>query len=419
MNAVVRLHADRTLQPQPPRLASTAAFVTDELSRSTIAAVLDANGPGSTVKLGGIDEAIKLIANDPSPRILIVDLTGVSEPMASLDRLAEVCLPGARVIAIGETNDIHFYRLLRSTGIAEYLVKPVAEDALRAALETSPTPTFHNAAEPEKPISRKGVTVVIGARGGAGATMVAVSLAWIFAEQKRRRTVLVDLDLSCGSAGLAVDVEPGHGLGDALANPDRIDSLLIASATAKLTDNFYLLSSEQPLDSPTPIQPDALPRLAAALRHSFQHTIFEASRQIASIMFPALDEASTLVIVTDYSLAGARDTGRLIKLAEKAAPGARRLVVANRVGKTRKGDLSQAEIEKALGVKFSSVIPEDPVVSHAVNSGKPVPAFSSGSAVATSLRGLAETIEDSKNHRADRGVLSRLFFHPKPFSDKP
>jgi len=35
----------------------------------------------------------------------------------------------------------------------------------------------------------------------------------------------VDLDINCGSTGLALDAAPGIGLSDALASPQRIDEL--------------------------------------------------------------------------------------------------------------------------------------------------------------------------------------------------
>jgi pilus assembly protein CpaE len=344
---------------------------------------------------------------------VIVDLAGGQEPLVALDRLAETCLPGTRVVALGEINDIHFYRLLRSAGVAEYLVKPLTAEALRAAMTVDPI-AGPDATAPAAATDEGETIAVIGARGGVGATMVAVSLAWLSTERQKHRTVLADLDLNCGSASLALDVEPGHGLTEALANPSRIDALLLASATLRLGDDFYLLSAEQPLDSIRPVQSDAIERLVKGLRQGFHRVVLDIPRGGGAVVRQGLEQAGVIVIVTDFSLAGVRDTGRLIALAEKAAPAAKRFVVGNRFGTVRKGDLSRTEIEKALGVKLACVIPEDgTAVPSALNTGKAVPAAFPASPAAVALGELSAVIGGA-TLPASRSLLARMFLKDKP-----
>jgi len=403
VNAISRLSGE----PQSAFMRSppTIAFARDEASRAVLAEVLEAGAV--TISKGGIEEATGYMLHDPSSKTVIVDLAGAAEPLQALDRFAESCLPNTRVIAIGDVNDIHFYRALRVAGVAEYLVKPISAEALRAAL----TVQVAQAEAPAAPAAQKvdcETIAIVGARGGVGATMVAVSLAWLSSEKTRRKTVLTDLDLSCGAASLALDVESGHGLSEALANPDRIDAMLLAVAAARVGDHLHLLSSEQALDNSLTIQPDAIEKLSKGLRQGFQRVIFDVPRSDAAMLKQVLGQATTIVIVTDFSIAGVRDTGRLFALAQKLAPGSRRLVVGNRTGTGRKGDLTRAEIEKALGLTMACVIPEDPVaVPQAINSGKPVPASAPSSPVTAVLRELATQV-DGESKAARRGLLSRL-----------
>src|SRR3546814_5915123 len=62
-------------------------------------------------------------------------------------------------------------------------------------------------------------TAVIGARGGVGASTIATSLAWLLSERGKRATALLDLDVHFGTGALALDLEPGRGLTDAIENP--------------------------------------------------------------------------------------------------------------------------------------------------------------------------------------------------------
>jgi pilus assembly protein CpaE len=405
VNAISRLGA----QPQTAFMRSppTIAFVRDDATRAVLAEVLESSA--AAISVGGIEDATAYMVHDPSSRTVVVDLSGIAEPLQALDRLAETCLPDTRVIALGDVNDIHFYHALRSAGVAEYLVKPVNADRLRAALTAPAAAQPAAPAAPAVQASDCETIAVVGARGGVGATMVAVSLAWLSTERIRRKTVLADLDLSCGAASLALDVESGHGLTEALANPDRIDAMLLAVAAARVGEHLHLLSSEQALDSSLSLQADSLEKLAAGLRQGFQRVVFDVPRGDGAILKQGLAQAGIIIIVTDFSIAGARDTGRLVALAQKVAPAAKRLVVGNRFGTARKGDLSQAEIEKALGLTMACVIPEDSAaVPQAINSGKPVPAAAPSSPVTAALRKLAALV-DGAPQAGPRRLLSRLF----------
>lgn len=321
-------------------------------------------------------------------------------------------MPGTRLVAIGDINDIHFYRLLRAAGVGEYLVKPVTGEALRAAM-TAPTTERRELGQPQGAVPGD-LIAVVGARGGVGTTMVAVSLAWLSAESHHHRTVLVDLDINCGTSGLALDAEAGHGLSEVLASPQRIDELLISSSTAKLGEHLYLLSSEQPLDSIRRCPPDAVLRLTEGLRRGFQRIILDLPRSDPELLRQGMEQANTILILTDFSLAGVRDAGRLMALAEKVAPKAKRLVIANRQGSAKKGELPRAEIEKALGVKLAIVIPEDNVaVPEALSAGKAVPAAAEGSPASASLRALADMIGGVAPSRQPVG-LARFLRSVKP-----
>ena len=94
------------------------------------------------------------------------------------------------------------------------------------------------------------MAAVIGVRGGAGATTVATSLAWLMGEKLRRSTALLDLDVHFGTGALSLDLEPGRGLTDAIENPSRIDGLFIERAMVKASEKLAVLSAEAPINQP-------------------------------------------------------------------------------------------------------------------------------------------------------------------------
>jgi pilus assembly protein CpaE len=391
------------------------AFVQDEATRSALVAALGADWPAATVHGGGVNEAIVHLAGDPAARTVVVDLSGAADAFKSLDRLAEVCTPGTTVIALGDVNDVTLYRRLRSVGVIDYLVKPVTAEAFGHALHTAAQPPV--VLGHDKTARPSGdVVAVIGARGGIGVTFVASTLAWLFAEEAQRRTMLVDLDLQWGTSGLAFDVETSHGLCEVLTNPERIDSLFVSSATAPIGDRLSLLASEEPLDNFFEARPGALELLLKETRRNSDRVVLDVPRHSPDLMRRALGEASVIVIVTDFSLAGLRDAGRLATLAEQIAPDAKRHIVGNRLGANKKGELSIPEMQKALKTTLAAIIPEDrSAVLHAINTGKPLPKVAPNSKAVAALRTLAQLFD--KETAKPTGVFARLFGRT-PASDK-
>ena len=202
--------------------------------------------------------------------------------------------------------------------------------------------------------------------------MLATALAWFAAESGGQRTMFVDLDLHFGSSALAFDIQPSRGLRDALTNPDRIDNLFVASASEQISQNLCLLSTEEPLDSPITVKPDAVECLVKELRNSFPRVILDIPCRNLQLLRQALAQANTLIVVSDFSLAALRDASRILTLAKEVAPKTKRLVVGNRSGGA-KGEISGDQIEKVLGAKLSAIIPEDDsTVLNALNTGEPL-----------------------------------------------
>jgi pilus assembly protein CpaE len=152
---------------------------------------------------GSIDTAIEQLPRRSWPRFLIVDISGISDPLPRINRLAEVCSLETEVIVVGERNDIVLYRALKAAGVAEYFYKPLVANLLSRILDGIASGSGN-----QQP-SRSGMLVfVVGVRGGVGVTTIATSLAWHFAEIRQRGVLLLDLDLHAGDAALQLDARP-------------------------------------------------------------------------------------------------------------------------------------------------------------------------------------------------------------------
>ncbi len=348
------------------------AFVCDDETLELVRMVAgDLGWPTEKCNKGGLRNAVQTLSVSASPNILFVDMSESGDPINDINALAEVCEPGTVVIAAGQVNDVRLYRDLLSSGIQDYLLKPLSVDQLRdsfAQAQAMLSAPKHADGAADRPHH---LMAVVGVRGGVGASLVSTSLAWAFSEQAERHTALLDLDVHFGTGALTLDLEPGRGLIDAIDNPSRIDGLFIERAMVRASDKLSLLSAEAPIHQPVLTDGSAFFQLEEELRNAFEMTIVDIPRQVL-IPFPHLvSEAGTIALVTDVTLAAARDTIRMLSWFKQNVPGARVILVANKF-QSAVGELSRKEFESSVERPVDVVIPFDPkLVSQAAKLGKP------------------------------------------------
>jgi pilus assembly protein CpaE len=386
-----------------------AAFLSDPETRSVVQSVVTERWPNAVLQDGGLSTALGALSQNPSPPILIVDVSGSEDPNAGARSLLALCDPATRVIAIGTVNDIDYYRRLTELGVSDYLVKPVDPETLVKSLEAGARSRPVLRAVEDEELERNVVSVV-GVRGGVGATTLAVNLAWIVGHEMQRNCAIVDLDLQFGTVGLQLDLEPSHGLREALENPDRIDALFIASAMANEGENLFVLSAEEPFDERVDYTSDACTKLINALPDDLKDVFLDVPSRSVVENPSIIQQSQKIVLVSDLSLVGMRDVARLSRLCADAAPDAALHIVLNRVGMAAKGEIPKAEFVKGAELPVSHIIPFDPkLAAMAGIAGKSFPEIASRSAPVKSMRKLAADLVERKNRPPSKTKASALF----------
>ncbi len=246
------------------------AFVCDDATADMLRPVAVEHGwSPEKVNKGGLRNAVQSLSVSASPNILFVDLSESADPLNDINALAEVCEPGTIVIAAGQVNDVRLYRDLVASGIHDYLLKPFTVDQLRDTFAHAQS--ILSGPRGETQVEKPHVmTAVIGVRGGVGASTVASSLAWLLGEKANRSTALLDLDVHFGTGALALDLEPGRGLTDAIENPSRIDGLFIERAMVRANERLSVLSAEAPINQPLLTDGSAFFQLQEEMRNAFE-----------------------------------------------------------------------------------------------------------------------------------------------------
>ncbi|RPF72008.1 pilus assembly protein CpaE [Aurantiacibacter spongiae] len=370
-----------------------SAFICDDSALDVLRpVVIEMGWQPEKCNKGGLRNAIQSLSISASPAILMVDLSESGDPLNDINALAEVCEPGTVVIAVGQVNDVRLYRDLLSSGIHDYLLKPLSASQLRDAL-TQAQAVFASPRNAEGEGDREHVaTAVVGTRGGVGASTLATSLAWLFASEHQRSTALLDLDVHFGTGALALDLEPGRGLTDAIENPSRIDGLFIERAMIRANDNLAILSAEAPINSPLMTDGTAFVQLEEEFRQAFDMTVIDLPRNML-INFPhLLNEVNVVTLVTELTLASARDTIRILSWLKANAPGAHPMIVCNRM-QTGAAEISKADFEASIERKINFQVPFDQkAAANAAKLGQTFIEANKGSKTVAPLRDIAKTI---------------------------
>lgn len=378
------------------------AYVCDDLTLDVIRGVCEEMGwSQEKAYKGGLRNAIQSLSVSASPQILLVDLSESGDPISDINSLAEVCEPGTIVIAVGQVNDVRLYRDLLMSGLQDYLLKPLSPDALRDSFSNAqtilnaPKHDEHSADRPH--IS----TAIIGTRGGAGASTIAASLAWIFSQTQGHQTGFLDLDVHFGTGALSMDLEPGRGLTDAIDNPSRIDGLFIERAMIKANEKLSILSAEAPMSSPVLTDGSAFFQLQEEFRAAFENTVIDMPRSML-IAYPHLmHDVNVAVVTTELTLASARDTIRVLAWLKQNAPHCKTLVVANNV-QTASMEISRKDFESTIERKVDLALPADPKgTAQAAKVGQPIVEAVKGSKLSTGILSLADMIAGTAAEAAE------------------
>ncbi|MEO3474547.1 hypothetical protein AAFN86_21955 [Roseomonas sp. CAU 1739] len=344
---------------------SLMAFVADEASEAAIRGGIG-DVLGAQLRRGTVRTAVKALEKETTPRVLIVDISGIEDPFGALDDLASVCTPDVRVLVVGERTEIGFYRdITRNVGVHEYLHKPLTRDNVTRLF----APHIQGGGEGGQ--DRGGqVTVVCGVHGGVGSTTIAVNLALQLEDATRGHVALLDLHLRGGTAAMMLGARVTSGLRVALEEPERVDSLFLDRVAVPLGERVRLIAAEEPMETDVQATEEGARRVIEMLRQRFNHVVIDLPLPPGPVERLVLQRARHVVLVLGPDVASIRDTVSVKKLVSMTGSAGRVITVLNGAG--RKGYLPIKLIAEGIGAPPDVVIPDLPrQLPRAANLGRP------------------------------------------------
>jgi pilus assembly protein CpaE len=356
------------------------------------------------IQMGGVTAAIEAYRSAPTPNVIMLEAEGRPEKiLGGLDSLAESCDAGTRVIVIGRTNDVTLYRELVRRGVSDYLLSPVGTlDVVRSICGLFSAPEA-------KPVGR--VIAVVGAKGGVGASTVAHNIAWAMARDLSLDSVVTDLDLAFGTAGLDYNQDPPQGIADAVFSPDRIDTAFVDRLLSKCAEHLSLLAAPATLERVYDFGAEAFDGIFDALRATMPCIVLDVPHQWNGWTQRTLVSADDILIVAAPDLANLRNAKNLFDFLRTARVNDHRpFYCLNQVGVPKRPEIKPADFAKALEDKPVAVIPFEPqLFGTAANNGQMIAEMSASHRSAEMFRTLAQLLTGrSEVKKAKGGLLTPL-----------
>jgi pilus assembly protein CpaE len=351
------------------------------------------------IQMGGMAAASEAYRSAPTPNVIVLEADARSNLLTELDQLATVCDPGTRVVVIGRINDVALYRELVRRGVSDYLIAPINTlDVVRSICNLFSAPEA-------KSVGR--IVAVVGAKGGVGASTIAHNVAWAIARDLAMDSVVADLDLAFGTAGLDYNQDPPQGIADAVFSPDRIDTAFIDRQLSKCTDHLSHLAAPATLERVYDFGADAFDAIFDTLRASMPCIVLDVPHQWSGWTKRALIGADDILIVAAPDLANLRNTKNIFDLLKTSRPNDRPpLYCLNQVGVPKRPEINAGEFAKAIESKPIAAIPFDPqMFGAAANNGQMIAEISANHRTTEMFLQIAQRLTGRSETKKPKGSL--------------
>ncbi len=352
------------------------------------------------VQTGGAAAALEAYSSAPTPNLILIESNSNRETLVEqLDSLAEYCDPGTKVVIIGRNNDILLYRELVARGVSEYLVSPIDRISLIKALSdlySTPGTTA---------LGR--VIAVTGSKGGTGSSTIAHNIAWSLSRNADMATIIVDMDLAFGTAGLDFNQDPPQSIADAVFSPERLDANMLDRLLSKCTDKLGILAAPATLERMYDFTETAFDSLLDLLRGSTPIIILDIPHVWTAWTRRMLVGADDVIIVGSPDLASLRNTKNLMDSLRAARPNdSRPKLVMNMIGVPKRPEIAVVDFAKALEVDPVGVVPFDPkLFGTAANNGQMLSEVDARSKVSETIDEIASSLLGRTEIRAPKRSL--------------
>jgi pilus assembly protein CpaE len=271
----------------------------DTASSAQLAAAAQQTGLVENIREWAIPTAAIPDAAEMVPDIVLLDLGKDAERLFAFGAHVRRLRPSAKLVAVSAVSPPTQALLLGAmrSGVQEFLSKPIQTDDLRAMLSRF----AEEVATPDRPSLNK-LIVVMGSKGGVGATTVAVNLGVQLSVYAKKRVTLLDFARPLGNAHLLLDLHPQFGVRDAMDNLDRLDTHFLDGLLISHSTGLRVLAGTTQPEQWQAIKIETLERIGNVAQAGSDMVVVDMGPQFGSEWASILKMARMILIVAEANV---------------------------------------------------------------------------------------------------------------------
>jgi pilus assembly protein CpaE len=269
----------------------------------------------------------------------------------------------APVLAVGPATDPQLILQALREGADHYVDQATLEKELESLLPRLQT-EGEGQAEPGRFLA------LLAASGGSGSSTLAVNLAAVLAQQYQA-CALLDLKPGVGDLAALLDLKPTYTLADLCLDITRLDQAMLERSLARHASGVHLLASPRTLADIRHVTPQGIRQALALARIVFPFVVGDLDDCFHEEQIEALRQAHLILLVLRLDFTSLRSARRILEhLSHIGIPREQVRLIVNRYGQPE--ELPAATAERALGMKISHYVPDEPkTINRANNTGTP------------------------------------------------
>ena len=269
--------------------------------RHTVAAVPSLAVVGECVDAG--EAAVKAPALRPDLMIVEVPIDpaqGEAGSTAAIERLARRLPETAIVVHANDASAELVLQIIRA-GAVDFIRRPVDRRDLVAALDK--LGRFRGRGSQRQPGR---VTAIFSAKGGLGATTLAVNLAVCAAERSTTSALLLELDTRHSDVVTFLDVQSRYSILDVFESMDRMDESLLQGLMVKHGSGLWVLPGPSSRIERSHLSGEDVQAGIQLLRNHFDQIVLDLRHDLDSGTIAALEAADTVLFITGLTVSALR-----------------------------------------------------------------------------------------------------------------
>ena len=304
----------------------------------------------------------------PWQSVWIIDFDTQRElAVQSAQALSQALQGNGAIIAISERSEANLIVEAMRSGCSEYLTKPFQPRELCEAIER--LPIYGQQAK-----NRNGKAfALIGCRGGAGTTTLAVHIGTFLAGASER-VLIVDQHPCLGHVALYLGQDSGkYDFYELVRNVDRLDESLLTGFVAHHSSGLDVLASPGSLGIAANLPYEAVQNTVRFLSGAYDYVVLDCPTGLGDINLATIDCCDEVYLVATPDVPALRDLSRYVdRLIQCNVDPAKFRIVVNRFSSD--GAVTLDQISKAVRQPVAITVPNNSAeLIRAMNTGTPIP----------------------------------------------